>query len=699
MCHSFIIGDLVIDHTIFVRETTAYHQPKQDESIYQVLRRTDTAGGAANCARILAELSDGDTYLWGITGKSQWGEFRSILSHSQEVDGSAKSIEFRGIADETDARMNTISRLIVCGDHDRPVGFGPRFDEGGHLHVAPDKRKSVLHYLDRAKQKLKDAHKKLDVIIINDLDYGCLTQEVVDDVSEFAQRNQIPLFVDPKYKGEKYRRIAGKAILPNLKEWCDLVGERDKEAHWRQNVAMSRDLDKMAHRCFLHFPRFDYYVITCDRDGVVFIGPSFAAKQSARHVICKIPPHVLPGVDPIEQLGSGDVLSAVFAMEFDRIARDEPTSHETAQALKALIRANIAVACYRKMAWHRMPSRNWVTKALEGAEKDDKYNVSSNNYVALPKVEAVAGIKYLPKRDTIILSEHETIVPGWFSDDDGFRKLLVELRDYCLDGTHHMVLGGPSGSGKTRGVRDALLAPAADARGIDFVKVPDNVDLSGQVDLVLDSLKRSTPQRATVRLFAIDEALKRGFNDKKFALSWFNAASARSIRLLLIDTGFFENHPWNDEGKQEDIELLRRSKSFILSAPNQRPDDIPLAIAALILRNIPDGQSIKVRGDFLLAFTNAMLEQPSTEQLGKSIDSIVQGAVKDLVVRRTLELTGDHLPDSIRSHYLRGDSAEVGGWSKNHSGDKVARWFTFERGEKRVSVARSRRTQSRHGIA
>src|SRR5258708_13956583 len=52
---------------------------------------------------------------------------------------------------------------------------------------------TTLSDLDRAKQKLTDAHKKLDVIIINDLDYGCLTQEVVDDESEFAQRNQIPL--------------------------------------------------------------------------------------------------------------------------------------------------------------------------------------------------------------------------------------------------------------------------------------------------------------------------------------------------------------------------------------------------------------------------------------------------------------------------------------------------------------------------
>src|SRR5260370_31802321 len=99
MCHSFIIGDLVIDHTVFVKDTTADHQPKGGEHIFQVLRRTDMAGGAANCARILAALSDGETYLWGITGRSHWGRFRTILSHAQAVDGSTKAIELRGVAD------------------------------------------------------------------------------------------------------------------------------------------------------------------------------------------------------------------------------------------------------------------------------------------------------------------------------------------------------------------------------------------------------------------------------------------------------------------------------------------------------------------------------------------------------------------------------------------------------------------------
>ena len=62
----FVIGDLFIDHAIFVKEPDGPHQPVEGEQIYKVVRRQDTAGGAANTARILAVLNEGKTYLWGI---------------------------------------------------------------------------------------------------------------------------------------------------------------------------------------------------------------------------------------------------------------------------------------------------------------------------------------------------------------------------------------------------------------------------------------------------------------------------------------------------------------------------------------------------------------------------------------------------------------------------------------------------------
>src|SRR5260221_8837924 len=112
----FVIGDLVVDHTVFVQQPSGPHQNIEGEPVHEVVRRIDRAGGAANTARILAILNTGQTFLWGLTGESNWGPFRSILEKSQAIDGADSNIKFRGVRDETNAQMNTITRLIMVGN-------------------------------------------------------------------------------------------------------------------------------------------------------------------------------------------------------------------------------------------------------------------------------------------------------------------------------------------------------------------------------------------------------------------------------------------------------------------------------------------------------------------------------------------------------------------------------------------------------
>jgi bifunctional ADP-heptose synthase (sugar kinase/adenylyltransferase) len=669
MCHSFIIGDLVIDHTIFVKDTTADHQQKARERIFQVLRRTDTAGGAANCARILAALSDGETYLWGIIGKSRWGDFRSILAHAQAVDGSRNAIELRGSADETDAQMNTITRLIDerSGVRNGPR-FGDRFDEYQHIHVTPQNRATVLYYLERACQKLKRQGKgKLDLIIINDLDYGCLTKEIVAEISNFADRNEIPLFVDPKYDRNKYDQVKGKAILPNLKEWCRLVGEREKEDEWRKRVRQSRDLSEMAYRSFLALGSFDYYVITCDEDGIVFIGPDDRMPGEHQYVICKIPSHVPSAPDKLDQLGSGDVLSAVFAMELDRITRIETVDQGTAAALKALIRASVVVACYREMPWHHMPSNSHVAKALTVIQTDTRYNPLSNIYVGEPIAHARAGIKYLPKEHKIALSEYSTFVPLWFSQDLQFCGQLQKLRAECLDtrGTLHITLGAPEGSGKS--ILSKFLQREARKHGIEFDKAPDPDALQAKdktAAFISDYCSRKDSRRTSYSVLAVDEALKRGFEDLGFALSICDMCLAHSVRLLLIDTGFFTANPVD---KPKNGEMKRRVSQHLLLPPNQRPNDIPLIIAGLILNEVP---TVDIQGDFLLGFTCAMLQNPSVGGWKALIDEIVHTVMAREKHSTSLALTGQDLPSTLRKQYLNDGSGAV----------VAETTFTFSRG-------------------
>ena len=192
----FVIGDLVIDHTIFVKIPESPHQPVGGEKIFEVLRRVNTAGGAANVARTLSILNEGKTFLWGIVGHSRWGDFRTILEESQTLDGARSNIEFRGVADETNAQMNTISRVITVSWNPPDYYSGRhhefRFYEYHRMHIPNEKRRTVLNFLERADEKYR-----LDAIIINDLDMGCLTAAIIEEVSSFATAREIPIFVDP----------------------------------------------------------------------------------------------------------------------------------------------------------------------------------------------------------------------------------------------------------------------------------------------------------------------------------------------------------------------------------------------------------------------------------------------------------------------------------------------------------------------
>lgn len=646
MCNSFVIGDLVIDHAIFVAETTPNHQQIQNERIFKVLRRTDMAGGAANCARILAALSSGQTLLWGLIGSSHWGSVRKILEQSQEVDGSAPhhKIEFRGISDETEAQMNTITRLIIEKDRDgnSAVDFGHRFDEAGHLHVPSEKRMSLLHYLHRCLGK----REHLDVIIINDLDMGCLTADLVVEIAQFASENNIPLFVDPKYEIDKYKNIKGTAIMPNLAEWCRLVG--DDHEKWIELVKDPKaDLSEMAYRSFKCFGGFDYYVIKCDKHGVVFIGPSDKKDEKDRCVIYRITPNEIAAKP---QLGCGDVMTGVFAMEFSKLVdrRAKREGHHTLAALRALLEANVAVSCYLEMPWHRMPLRDSVLKAQEEGKKRQNSEDLRSDF----KVELAAkprkGVMFFPKERIINLSDYKTAVPDWFSCEPTFGQSLSDLaadlqkdiEDWADGKPLHLILTGPPGSGKT-----AVVKKLADTLGLNlaFIDVP-TTDPDSAVSETSGHIKEALKRQQHAQIVVIDEALKRGCNNIGAALNWLQAATARHVRLLLVDTRFLTTGFLADE---ENREVVRRCVVHTISGINERPRDISLTIAGLIFANAPHLESVELSGDFLLAFTNRLLEDPTVGSREEEIRQALKLASKQNRHTRSLTLSGEHLPQTL----------------------------------------------------
>ena len=180
----FVFGDLVLDHAIFVKKKGGRSQRVGDEKIYDVIRRIDTAGGAANCARVLAVLSRGRTFLWGVTGASPWGAFASVLRNAEVSDCAVSPIVFWTHYDKAPA-MNTITRVIREDGRQRHHEY--RFDDVGHA-LNEDALAAAAAYLNNAENRYGGVH----AIIINDLDMSVFLMSWSDE--------SVPLPMSARYQ-------------------------------------------------------------------------------------------------------------------------------------------------------------------------------------------------------------------------------------------------------------------------------------------------------------------------------------------------------------------------------------------------------------------------------------------------------------------------------------------------------------------
>jgi sugar/nucleoside kinase (ribokinase family) len=632
----FVIGDLVIDHTIFVQHPSAPHKEMEDEDIYEVVRRIDTAGGAANSARILAVLNPGRTSLWGLVGRSNWGDFRSILANCHAIDGAHSNVRFRGVRDETQAQMNTITRLVMVEgtppnyDHKRISKV--RFDDYGHLHVSGDKRLSLLYYLERAHQK-----DKIDAIVINDFDMNCLTPALVKEIAKFAneQTPPIPLFVDPKRDRKKYSGIEGTAIFPHLSEWCYLTEQKNvgAEKGWQQKIDRAEGLAEMAQLSFRYLGNFTYHIIKCGEQGAVVLAPH--PQKSDRYGVYRFERHKTKRTAPPPQIACGDVMTAVFALEFSRSKQD------TNAALTAFMKANATVACYRDMSWNRMPSRESVEEA------------QSNLISPEPITEPSKGMLFLPKKNPTDLSEYETLVQGLFSLDSTFRNKIKDLLENISmewkGRLKSIILGAPSGSGKSTIITelDGKLGERLGISVVEFKEPKDNIDWNN-LDKFFNELFEKQGAKTGKLLVVIDEALKEptGSLLKDYGVKMLNAAHDHNTRFLLIDAKFESSNT-----PTVNSEFTSRCIPFYLSGLDERPLDIPYIVAERIFVQGKDQSFsyIRVEGKFLLSLTNAILSSPNPRILCNWVDEAYTEALSQWNQREPLNLRFEHLPAKVRS--------------------------------------------------
>jgi bifunctional ADP-heptose synthase (sugar kinase/adenylyltransferase) len=131
--------------------------------------------------------------------------------------------------------------------------------------------KKCLEYKDIVINKIEEAAKNSDCIVIKDHEKGFITADLVKKISKIANDNKIPLFVDPKYKWDKFNDINIKAILPNIKEASyGLLGKENESEirrRWNNSTLYDDDYKKLVDK----YPKCENIIIKADRKGAFIV--------------------------------------------------------------------------------------------------------------------------------------------------------------------------------------------------------------------------------------------------------------------------------------------------------------------------------------------------------------------------------------------------------------------------------------------
>jgi bifunctional ADP-heptose synthase (sugar kinase/adenylyltransferase) len=627
----FMFGDLVLDHYIPVVEKTRF-QPSGNERGFDGRNRRTICGGAANSARLLAALSRGNTWLWGLSGYSPWGDFVQVLKRGQAQ--AASGIQYRG-AHNTAAQMNTITRVVRTDEKGvRHREF--RIDDVESVAVTQSQRQDALGHLATELA----SRTGVDAIIINDLDMGAIDRELVRGICELSEARNVPVFVDPKRDWAKYRDFRVKCATPNLSEWCYIVDEVLNEREWRNAVHRGQSLEKMATLCLQYMPRVDCHVIKCDKDGLVVIAPSGPNHRQISIIRPQAPSdHVLPG-----QLGAGDILIAAMVLEYITAAHLE----EAHRFIQALEKATSVVSCYLEMDWHQVPSENDI----------QRFNFTQPQAKVLSHA-VPAAVLLLPPRREVDLFELSVQGSHLVSIDEPYKAVITELVSFLKesweeDNVRSAILTGRGGVGKSE-ISKILKRELAECKvdvadnGAELVKKWANV-ASAKIG-VNKSCRPSKTAKGL--LLVIDEAfstarhLITGENGKMLLQEL--GRNKPTIRFLFIDADY-SRHATEISQSQ----FRSRCNLFELPSLASRPHDIPYIFAKFCFSQVSKQapKDIKISEKVLLAVIVWVLQTPEIDQSTRKIDDLAKVVVKSASQsagksNRTLELSARHLPKWI----------------------------------------------------
>lgn len=191
-----IIGDVMIDSYLWGNVNRI--SPEAPVPIVSVTKKESRLGGAANVALNIKSMG-ANPILCSVIGGDESGKLFFELLKSQNLSTC-------GII-ESKNRITTVKTRVIGGSNQML-----RID---HEIESPIVRQEMLDLWTIIEKTLLS--KGVDVIIFEDYDKGCISDDLIKRTIALARGNKIPIVVDPKKKNfMSYRGVT--LFKPNLKE-------------------------------------------------------------------------------------------------------------------------------------------------------------------------------------------------------------------------------------------------------------------------------------------------------------------------------------------------------------------------------------------------------------------------------------------------------------------------------------------------
>jgi D-glycero-beta-D-manno-heptose-7-phosphate kinase len=191
-----VIGDVMIDS--YTWGTVSRISPEAPVPVVSITKKENRLGGAANVALNIQALG-ATPILCSVIGNDDNGNLFLELLKKQKLPT-------QGIIKDKE-RITTVKTRVIGGNHQML-----RIDEEVEHNVNSATEQKIIAQIEKLIIK-----EKIDVIVFEDYDKGCITPKLIQDVVALSKQKNIPTVVDPKKKN--FLSYSGVTVFkPNLKE-------------------------------------------------------------------------------------------------------------------------------------------------------------------------------------------------------------------------------------------------------------------------------------------------------------------------------------------------------------------------------------------------------------------------------------------------------------------------------------------------